>query len=404
MKNFLFILCLVVPVSSICQSIDLRKNFTSLDSTDFNTSFQFLDTLGNRNHSLHFKYLYFKYLQGTLDGKEIQDLSQYGMFQEVEEQSKAYFDKNKKHAFLTIQLQQDDLKDIDEFIKENAHQKVVIYNDSHERMETRAFFLSKLKLHRELGYTHLAMEAFNDITEPVPSIFLGYYFQEPLMAEIFRDAKRLGFKILQYECFEENRMEDQALNLVNQIKNLNNEDKVLVFAGQSNLLDDVPEGSRFFGSILKNELQIDPLTIDLTRGLKWPTSTDFIFEKHGEFSKGGIISSKRVKDKMGFGMVDYFYIHPDYSLENERPDWLKVDGVRKPYSYCNKEKSAVLVQAFYTNELKDDSSLNYVTPADVIYKTDSNSNALFYLTPGFSYTIVSRDENDKVIKKEEILF
>ena len=111
--------------------------------------------------------------------------------------------------------------------------------------------MSKLALYKQLGFTHLAMEAFQDVSQTVPSFALGYYFQEPIMAEIYREAKRLGYTFIPYEAFEDDRMETQAKQLYSQIQTLKPNEKVLVFSGELNMAEDLPEGVRLFGVFLK---------------------------------------------------------------------------------------------------------------------------------------------------------
>ncbi len=70
----------------------------------------------------------------------MQDLSIFGMYQEIESISEVAYHANKDKALTTIQIEENQLHNIDSFIKEIAEQKLVIYNDDHSRMETRAFF------------------------------------------------------------------------------------------------------------------------------------------------------------------------------------------------------------------------------------------------------------------------
>lgn len=391
---------------------DLRKNFQiskqnqNCEQIKSNSDlfWFFNDMLPENNYSLHFKYLYCKYLSDTLNNSEMQSLSIFGMYQEIESISEDAYLANKDKALTTIQIQENQLQNIDSFIKENAEQKVVIYNDDHSRMETRAFFLSKLGLYKELGFTHLAMEAFQDINETLPSFKLGYYFQEPIMAEIYREAKRLGYKLVQYESFDDDRLKGQAYNLYNQIKALKENEKMLVFSGQTNLAEDVPETIQLLGTILKNDYKIDPLTIDQTRGINSAQAVDVIFNKATSKTKSGILSSKIIREKIGFGFVDYFYIHPEYKYEYGRPEWLKCGNIRKHYPYKCKNTNAVLIQVYYDNELTKDNSINYITPADMIYKLDKKRFAHLYLKPNNSYTVIYRDRNNKIIYKDKIYF
>lgn len=209
----------------------------------------FTDTPKSINYALYFNYLYCKYSLGEVH--DVQGYSIFGMFSTIDSIEVAEYDINKHQSLLTINVEDEQLEHIDSFIVQNAQHRVIIYNDDHSRMETRAFFMSKLALYKQLGFTHLAMEAFQDVSQTVPSFALGYYFQEPIMAEIYREAKRLGYTFIPYEAFEDDRMETQAKQLYSQIQTLKPNEKVLVFSGELNMAEDLPEGVRLFGVFLK---------------------------------------------------------------------------------------------------------------------------------------------------------
>ncbi len=65
---------------------------------------------------------------------------------------------------------------------------------------------------------------------------------------------------------------------------------------------------------------------------------------------------------------------------------------------------AVLIQVYYDNELTKNNSINYVTPADMIYELDKNRFAHLYLKPNNSYTVIYRDRNNKIIYKDNFIF
>jgi hypothetical protein len=289
-----------------------------------------------------------------------------------------------------------------EILKNNPENRILILNEEHLRVETRAFLLSLLPVIKENGYTHIAMESISSLDNlKYIGIKNGYYLAEPLDAEILRYALELGFKPLKYDVFSdisnEKRDSLQAFNIVNMIKE-HNINKLLVIAGQSHGCEDPPMEIPLLGTILKNHYKIDPLTIDQTRGLAYEIK-EIQFNVNNT-KKGYFFSSKPLKDSIGFSMFDYFYIHPEYSSINSKPSWLSIGGIKKMYKVNRKRKNAALIQAYYKNEFKLDSG-KLATPADMDFNSSKKGIIEFYLRPKKNYIIVYRDIENKIMFKHE---
>ncbi|QES88105.1 hypothetical protein [Rhizosphaericola mali] len=321
------------------QVIDLRTNFQQKNvSHDLKGKNDFLQITNDStiNYTKLLKYCYEKeMMHDKLDYNDIQNFSILGMFNEIEAfNKKKYLETEKNlHPIFEDTVLQSNLISLDTLVLKNKEEKVIILNDCHYRMETRALFLSKLRLFKECGFTHLAMEAFSDLSENVPGFKLGYYFQEPIMAEIFREAKRLGFQFVAYDDYssltEGARDSLQALNLFKEIQKLKTNEKLLVFSGMSHMAEDIPMKPDLMGSILKTQFKINPLTIDLFRGLVNEVNTDIVIHTKGLIDKGGIYEPDKMKTRMGFTFMDYFYIFPYYKNLYNRPYWLTCGGLRK---------------------------------------------------------------------------
>lgn len=289
-----------------------------------------------------------------------------------------------------------------EILKNNPENRILILNEEHLRVETRALLLSLLPIIKENGYTHIAMESISSLDNlKYIGIKNGYYLAEPLDAEILRYALEIGFKPLKYDVFSdisnEKRDSLQAFNIVNSIK-VQNIKKLLVIAGQSHGCEDPPVKIPSLGSILKNHYKIDPLTIDQTRGLSFEVK-DIQFNVNNT-KKGYFFSSKPLKDSLGFSMFDYFYIHPIYSTINSKPSWLSIGGIKKMYKVNKKRKNAALIQAYYKNEFELDSG-KFATPADMTFNSCKKDIIEFYLRPKKNYIIIYRDIQNKIIYKHE---
>lgn len=81
---------------------------------------------------------------------------------------------------------------------------VVMVNEAHHVARTRWLTYLLLAPLRELGYTHLAMEALSDEDEDLAERGFavaesGHYIREPVFAELVREALRLGYALVAYE-------------------------------------------------------------------------------------------------------------------------------------------------------------------------------------------------------------
>lgn len=337
-----------------------------------------------------------------------QDCTIFGLYKEIDTLCHRINEGLQCKPFVRCSVFSQDLSSIDTFLAKVPLTKVFMINDDHAKMESRAFLLSLLPKFRKLGYTHLAMEAFSNLNEHIPSVNLGYYFQEPILAEIYREAKRLGFQFIVYEdttnsSTNEGRDSLQALNLYNRIKRFTKDEKVIVFPGHMHIAEDVPSSIPFrpFATVFKSLSGIDPVTIDQTRNIPNNLkSCDFAFDVDSNAS--GVFPSDCLKEKMGFQMVDAFYIHPQTTYKYGRPTWLQCGKLRKHVAVRSRYLGATIVQVYYYEELGIDKDLEYVTPADMVPKADTSGILHFYLVPGHKYVVVYRDENNKIVGKHFI--
>ncbi len=124
---------------------------------------------------------------------------------------------------------------------------VIMLAEAHHVPETRAVGTRLLPLLRELGYEYLAMETLH---HPVPEkparvaissaadAASGYYFMEPQLAGLTREALKLGFKLVAYEDESMgggDREEAQARNLYERVLKAKPDAKVVVWAGYAHV-------------------------------------------------------------------------------------------------------------------------------------------------------------------------
>lgn len=169
--------------------------------------------------------------------------------------------------------------------------RAVFFNESHGEVRSRAAIFALLAPLRAQGFTHLALEtlASTDARERTadscrdasmldkglqrrgyPIARSGYYTQEPVYAEIVREALRLGFELVAYDTYVPGntiaqREQNQADNLACLFKS-NPDTKLVVIAGFSHIAEAkdfwVPGGAMAYR--FKHATGIDPLTISTT--------------------------------------------------------------------------------------------------------------------------------------------
>ncbi|MEN0005210.1 MAG: OmpA family protein [Bacteroidota bacterium] len=92
----------------------------------------------------------------------------------------------------------------DYILRQAAHQQAVFFNEAHHIPQHRFFVTHLLKDLYALGYRYLGLEALTDATTLIennyPTLAIGYYTREPLMAELLREAMKLGFQVFGYEA------------------------------------------------------------------------------------------------------------------------------------------------------------------------------------------------------------
>lgn len=170
-------------------------------------------------------------------------------------------------------------------------QRAVFFNESHGEVRSRAAIYPLLAPLRAQGYTHLALEALasTDPRERTPescrdaSILdnelhhrgypisrSGYYTQEPVFAELVREALRLGFELVAYDSYVPGssiaqREQRQADNLACLITS-NPDARLVLIGGFSHIGESkdfwIPGGAMAYR--FKVATGIDPLTISTT--------------------------------------------------------------------------------------------------------------------------------------------
>lgn len=127
----------------------------------------------------------------------------------------------------------------------------ILFNEAHNRPDTRYFITSILKPLKDKGFTHLAIEglSYSDtslLKRKFPTIESGYYIYEPIFSNLIKEALALGFLVVPYDdttrtnnssnFYEGLNKRDkfQAYNLKN-ILDESEKNKIIVLSGHNHI-------------------------------------------------------------------------------------------------------------------------------------------------------------------------
>lgn len=296
----------------------------------------------------------------------------------------------------------------DYIIKQSKNAQILIINEAHHIAKHRTFTRSVLKGLYENGYRYLGLEALFETAvneRKFPVLDTGYYTQEPEFGNLISEALKIGFTLFSYEASEgkngKEREIEQAENIQKYIEN-NPNGKVVIHVGYAHAYEnDYPAWGKAMAGRLKENMKIDPLTIDQTMFLeRSEIENNHLFMRMNKTDGPIVLIDKNGKvfnGKNELIQTDIVIIHPQTSYINNRPDWFSKGKVR--YTVPNSKTQnhqPLLVLAHRNNEFEQSG-----IPADIIEITDNNTPGELYLIKG-RYTIVMKDENYNIIDKYSI--
>jgi hypothetical protein len=293
----------------------------------------------------------------------------------------------------------------DYILEQSKNAEILIINEAHHISKHRTFTKSLLKELFANGYRYLGLEAlfYSAINErKYPILETGYYTKEPEFGNLLTEALEIGFILFSYEASEgkngKEREIEQAENIQKFIES-NPKGKVLIHCGYAHAYEnDYPSWGKAMAGRLKENMNIDPLTIDQTMFLERSDAAyNPLFMQLNKTKEPILLLDENGKVFNGFNennQTDIVIIHPPTEYINNRPDWL-LEG-KKAYTIppAKIEKHLpLLVLAYRNNEYENDG-----IPADIIEITDNKNPLQLYLSKGF-YTILLKDENYRIIDK-----
>jgi len=307
--------------------------------------------------------------------------------------------------------------------------KAVFFNEAHNVPLTRTLTVELLQKLREDGYDTFAAETIY-ASDPdlqkrgYPTDKSGFYTMEPICAEMVRTAIKLGFKIVAYESEKEGngdvREYDQAKNLYERVFKADPNARLVVNAGYAHIQENGKYlGGKSMAQHFRRLADIDPLTIEQTMLIDHPPGT----ENHPYYT--AVIQSLHpaapivFEDKHGEPWTlkpkayDVSVVFPPDQIRDERPTWLELGGLRKPY-YVNgglcQGDFPCLIEARYANEGTD------AIPADRLVLTVVESNAGLdgrlitghgdahgdlYLRPG-RYRLTATNDSNRTVYSQDV--
>lgn len=411
----------------------------------------FKDSLGCTNYLIPYLNYYNNFIKPKRpsengNGQLSQMMTMLGCYKEAIDLIRGTLEKPNDHTLTAIK---DFLKDrigllaIDKnpiayICDQSEKSNIAMINEAHDYPAHRAFVMSLLSKLKEKGYKYLALETLNNFQDSschrintLSSLTqnIGTYTSEPIFGELIRYAIELGYTLIPYEYVPQHpiffdikdtvqftasiheRDSMQAINLIQAMKHCN-DGKILVLGGYSHTLEAEEKTNGFYNPFhpmalyFKELTHIDPLTINQIQFSETDRQLGgMVFD---ELSNQGFVNTAfcvKEEDSILIGPVvqkglpDIYVMLPKTTFVNDRPTWLKLNGLRKKYNYCFPEKTIhnlVLVQAFYLNEVKNRKTIDKKIPADQ-FMLLANNSVDFYLRSGFSYLIVCRDVNNKII-------
>jgi hypothetical protein len=318
------------------------------------------------------------------------------------------------------QLSKDDSLYFNTFSKQDAqkyildrakNEKIIVINEAHHNSRHRVFTTILLQGLYDQGYRFFGLEALSDNKinqRKFPVLESGFYTKEPQMANLIQTALRIGFTLFEYEASGgkngKEREIEQAENIA-KIMARNPTAKFLIHCGYDHVIEGTlgnKSWEKAMAGWLKEKTKIDPFTIDqvvCTEKSKLEFTNPYILMANSAVplilvnEAGKTFNGPKANDQ-----TDCRVIHPITQYQNNRPNWLFLNGRRKAYAIPRAKISAypVLVLAYRKNEFEQDG-----IPADLVEILDQKSTSPLVLDQG-SYQIIIKDRNYKIIEQFEV--
>lgn len=282
-----------------------------------------------------------------------------------------------------------------------ASRRIVIVNEAHHAAETRWLPLALLPRLRAQGYRYLALEA---LAEDGPDVARrgyvnpesGSYTNEPIYAEMVRNALRLGFHLVQYDTAmarnEAEREAAQASNIQERVFGADAGAKVLVLAGyrHASKNDEADRGGTL-ATRLQRMTEHEPLSVDQTALLPRAADASPTYALLWNVFQPAVPTALVARDGKPWSLTPEHYdvtvLLPATIERHHRPTWLALGGLRSAYPITSERcvsRFPCVVEARHAGDGDD------AIPADRFVLRNAEHHADLYLAAG-SYRLSAFD-------------
>jgi len=281
-------------------------------------------------------------------------------------------------------------------LEQTRERQIVMINEAHHVPRDRAFAtLVALEL-RKQGFKYLATETFSGDMDAMATrgyslVENGYYNRDPVFGDFIRRALAAGYTPVAYEtdfpeglegdAFDAYREQKQAQNIVDRVLAKDPKARILVHVGYGHLRTDDGDGKGLtpMAEWLKVKTGIDPFSIDQTQSLPANDSvlTAILAKAPG---RSFVLESRTAEYPFsGSPTAEMYVYHRPVAVVSGRPDWLAMDGYRRPHKIPAKllpKSGRRLIQAFVSGESGD------AIPMDQVLVTAGEAPPVFMLPKG----------------------
>jgi hypothetical protein len=296
----------------------------------------------------------------------------------------------------------------DQWLKAHAGKfDLVMVNEAHNQPMSRSAIYQMLPIMRQQGFSILALEALPD---PVTTNWInqngfaldeksyGFYLREPIESEVVRQAKLLGFTLVNYDVSSTHREQDEARNLVRILKQHPGK-KVFVVAGYDHIRRVDDRMAKLLPRLYaKPFLSIDQLgsTNDVMG------SICHLSDSSAGDRAAGTLSSMHWRSG-GRGTDITVWRTGAYALNRQigpGSEWLSLGSARRHYRFstddaCGESSKVCLVEARYASEPGN------AVPADRYLVSGTEHSADLYLRDG-RYVVTYRNASG-VVNRTDVL-
>ncbi|MEO0778786.1 MAG: OmpA family protein [Bacteroidota bacterium] len=314
----------------------------------------------------------------------------------------------------------------DYLVARTAEREAVFFNESHAHPETRAFVHTLLADLRQQGFSYLCLDALEpqDVElnqRGYPVLNSGYYLKDPVYGDLVRRALDMGFEIVAYQPSPEEMQKalgilerkaysrdpevlrqtaqewSQAMNLA-RIRRRDSQAKLVVLAGPGHIRERALAGVKPMAQWFAEFTGVNPYTIDQAQMVDYcPEKADPLYQELDLNRSTVFVKDDRVfvqhdfdpgSDERFKRCYDVQIFHPKTVYQNNRPDWLRMNGLRRTYPF-NPDKHQMnypcLVRAYREGE-----DTAFAIPVDVIEVVEPSTPVALVLPTG-TYQLLLKD-------------